>query len=65
VGKDIREAGWVEKILYVKEDILSTSPPVGIPIYPPSPLPLGKEGGIFTKGILLVGTLCKVGQYRG
>jgi len=24
-------------------------------IYPPSPLPLIKEGGMFTKGILLIG----------
>jgi hypothetical protein len=26
-----------------------------ISIYPPSPLPLEKEGGIFTNGILLIG----------
>jgi len=30
---------------------------VALLIYPPNPLPLGKEGGIFTMGILLIAIL--------
>jgi hypothetical protein len=52
-GKQLwRKRGFVAVLKMM--GFLSTSPAVGISIYPPSPLPLEKEGGIFTKGIVLI-----------